>query len=159
MFRAQVDDDNWLNSKDNHSVSTKRHGIYATPHHNRFTALFPGPAGRAVARRELLDFMVRGKDTHRPSGWRHSIRTKECPPPPSHFFTGRMPLLPLNQQCQSTEGKRRLYCRELTHHQKLIAFVTIPNKEMYAIIYYSHICDISIDKSATCAVTEWLLQR
>ena len=27
------------------------------PHHNRFTALFPGPPGWAGARRELLDFM------------------------------------------------------------------------------------------------------
>ena len=31
------------------------------PHHNRFTALFPGPPGWAGARRELLDFMVQGK--------------------------------------------------------------------------------------------------
>ena len=26
--------------------------------------------------------------------------------PPLSFFTGRMPFLPLNQQCQSTEGKK-----------------------------------------------------
>jgi len=25
--------------------------------------------------------------------------------PPLSFFTGQMPFLPLNQQCQSTEGK------------------------------------------------------
>jgi len=54
-----------------------------TPHHNRFTALFPG--------RELLDFIVqgkinRGRYTDNSSG-RHSIRTNQCPPPPSpHFF-------------------------------------------------------------------------
>jgi len=30
-------------------------------HHNRFTALFPGPPGWAGARRELLNFMVQGK--------------------------------------------------------------------------------------------------
>ena len=29
--------------------------------HNRFTALFPGPAGSVSARRELLDFMVQGE--------------------------------------------------------------------------------------------------
>jgi len=35
----------------------------------------------------------------------HSIRTNQCPPPPSPpFFTGWMPFLPPNQQCQSTEG-------------------------------------------------------
>jgi len=69
-------------------------------------ALFPGPPGTASARRELLDFMVqgkinRGRHTDHPDG-RHSIRTKQCPPPP--FFTGHMPFLPPNKQCQSTEG-------------------------------------------------------
>jgi len=40
-----------------------------------------------------------------PTTWRrHSIRTKPCPPPPPPFITGRMPFLPPNQQCQSTEG-------------------------------------------------------
>ena len=35
----------------------------------------------------------------------HSIRTNQCPHPPSpYFFTGRMPFLPPNQQRQSTEG-------------------------------------------------------
>ena len=44
----------------------------STPHHNRFTALFPRPPGWAGARREPLDFMVQGKikrQTHWPSGW------------------------------------------------------------------------------------------
>jgi len=78
-------------------------------YHNRFTALFPGLPGWAGAKRELLDFMVqgkinRGRQTGHPAG-RHSIRTKQCQPPPSPiFFTSRMPLLPPNQQCQSTEG-------------------------------------------------------
>ena len=57
------------------------------PHHNRFTALFPGPPGWAGARRELLDFMVqgeinRGRHTDHSAG-RHSFRTNQCPPPPS----------------------------------------------------------------------------
>jgi len=63
--------------------------IILTPHHhhNRFTALFPGPPGSAGARRELLDFMVqrkinRGRHIHHPAG-PHSIRTNQCPPPPS----------------------------------------------------------------------------
>ena len=59
-------------------------------HHNNFTALFPGPHGWAGARRELLDFMVqakinRGRHTDHPAG-RHSIRTNQCPPPPSPYF-------------------------------------------------------------------------
>ena len=46
----------------------------------------------------------RGRHTDHPAG-RHSIQTKQCPPPPSlHFFTGHMPFLPPKQQCQSTEG-------------------------------------------------------
>jgi len=50
-------------------------------HHNRFTALFPGPPGWAGARRELLDFMVqgeinRGGHADHPAG-RHSIRTNQ----------------------------------------------------------------------------------
>ena len=57
------------------------------PLHNRFTALFLGPSGWAGARRELLDFMVqakinRGRHTDHPAR-RHSIRTNQCPPPPS----------------------------------------------------------------------------
>jgi len=57
------------------------------PHHNHFTALFPGPPGWAAARRELLDFMVqgkinRGRHADHPAG-RHSIWTNQCPHPPS----------------------------------------------------------------------------
>ena len=63
---------------------------YFLPPYNRFTALFPGPPGWAGARRELLDFMVqgkinRGRHTDHPAG-RNSIRTKQCPPPPSPYF-------------------------------------------------------------------------
>jgi len=46
----------------------------------------------------------RGRHTDHPAG-RHSIRTKQCPPPSSPmFFTGRMPFLLPNQQCQSTKN-------------------------------------------------------
>jgi len=76
-----------------------------THHHSCFTALILGPPGWAGARR---DFMVqgkinRGRHTDHPAG-RHSIRTNQCLPPPPLFFTGQMPFLPPNQQCQSTEG-------------------------------------------------------
>ena len=78
-------------------------------HHNHFTAFFPGPPGSAGAGTELLDFTVqtkisRGRHTNHPAR-RHSIRTNQCPPPPSpSFFTGRMPSChPTNSQ--STEGK------------------------------------------------------
>jgi len=59
-------------------------------HHDRFTALFPGPPGWAGARRELLDFMVqrkinKGRHTDHPAG-RHSIRTNQCLPPPFPYM-------------------------------------------------------------------------
>jgi len=59
------------------------------PHHNCFTALLPRPPGSTGARKELLDFMVqgkinRGRHTDHPAGC-HTIRTNQCPPPPSPF--------------------------------------------------------------------------
>jgi len=45
----------------------------------------------------------RGRHTDHPAG-RHSVRTNQCPAQSPPFFTGRMPFLPPNQQCQSTEG-------------------------------------------------------
>ena len=56
----------------------------------------------------------RGRHTDHPAGC-HSIRTNQCPPPPFlPFFTGRMPLLPPNQQCQSTECNWCIRIREKT---------------------------------------------
>jgi len=87
---------NWLTSKDTACLPLPalwHQYPETTPHHNRFTALFPGPPWWAGARRELLDFMVqgeinfnRGRQTHHPAG-HHSIQTNQCPPPPSpHIF-------------------------------------------------------------------------
>jgi len=73
------------------SVTDKR-----PPHHGNTTTTIPQPfyglfsgtmPAWAGARRELLDFMMqgkinRGRDTDHPDG-RHSIRTNQCPPPPS----------------------------------------------------------------------------
>jgi len=63
------------------------------PHQNRFTALFPGQPRWAGAWRELMvqGKINKGRHRNHPAGC-HSIRTSQCPPPPSpHFFTGRMP--------------------------------------------------------------------
>jgi len=72
-----------------------------TSHHNRLTALFPGPPGWAGAGRELLDFIVqgkfsRGRHTDHPAGY-HSIRTNQCPPPPSPSLFYRPDALPATQ--------------------------------------------------------------
>jgi len=75
-------------NQNNHIWNMKGH--WSRNHHNRFTALFPGPPGWAGARKELLDFMVqrkinRGRHTDHPAG-RHSIRTNQCQPPPPPYF-------------------------------------------------------------------------
>jgi len=63
--------------------SNETHAPPTTPHHNRLTALFPGPPGWAGAWRELLDFMAqgeinRGRHTDHSAG-NHSIQTNQCP--------------------------------------------------------------------------------
>jgi len=78
-------------------------------HHNRFTALFPGPPEWAGARRELLDFMLqgktnRGRHTDHPAG-HHSIQTKQCPPPPSPIFY-RPDALPATQPTVSKHWRQ-----------------------------------------------------
>jgi len=55
----------------------------------------------------------RGRHTNHPAG-RHSVRTNQCPPPPSPIFYRPDALLPPNQQCQNTEGNYRIRIRENT---------------------------------------------
>ena len=80
-----------------------------TPHHNHFTAFFRGPPGWTDARRELLDFMVqgkinRGRHTDHLAGC-HSIRTNQCPCPPSpHFY--RPDALPAAQPTASKHWRQ-----------------------------------------------------
>ena len=92
--------------------------VGVSDHHNHFTALFPGPPGWAGARRELLDFMVqgkinRGRHTDHPAG-RHSIRTKQCPPPPSPILY-MLDALPATQPAASKHWRQlRIWIREKT---------------------------------------------
>ena len=79
--------------------------------HTHTTVLWPffwDHPGEPVPEENFWTSWCKGRltetDTDHPAG-RHSIRTNQCPPPQSpHSFTGRMPFLPPNQQCQSTEG-------------------------------------------------------
>ena len=92
--------------------------VKVSPHHNRFTAPFPGPPGWAGARRELLDFTVqgkinRGRHTDHPARC-HSIWTKQCPPPPSPIFY-KPDALPAHQRTASkhwstSEGILQHFC-------------------------------------------------
>jgi len=111
-------------------------------------ALFPGPPGWAGARRELLDFTVQGKinrDRHidHPAG-RHSIRTNQCPIPPSSFFTDRMPFLPPNQQRQSTEGKTDDWLYSLKHGQVGLVFSLHSTDGATTILYIINIDSFSL---------------
>ena len=77
---------------------------------NRFTACFPGPPGWAGARRELLDFMVqgeinRGRHTDHPAGC-NSMRTNQCPPPPSPIFFYGPDALPATQPTVSKHWRQ-----------------------------------------------------
>ena len=83
------------------TTSRELKALTVPPSPQPFYSPFPGPSGWASARRKLLGLRCKGRLTEANTPTiRHSIRTN--PPPPSpHLFTGRMPFLPANQQCQS----------------------------------------------------------
>jgi len=97
---------NWAKDRHQHTISQIRH-VSTHTHTQLFYGPFQGPPGWAGARRELLDFMVqgkiyRGRHTDHPAG-RHSIQTKQCPPPPSpHFLQARCPF------CRPTNSVKAL---------------------------------------------------
>ena len=87
--------------------------------HDHFTALFPGPPGWAGARSELLDFIVqgkinRGRQTDHPTGC-HSIRTNQCPPPPSPYF-----LQAGCPSCRPTNSVKALKATWCRHSQTIL---------------------------------------
>jgi len=55
-----------------------------TPHHNRFTALFPGPSGEPVPKENFWTLWCKGRLTEADilTGY-HSIRTNQCLSPPA----------------------------------------------------------------------------
>jgi len=87
--------------------------IYHHHHHNRFTAFFRDQPGEPVPEENLWTLWCKGRLTEAdtptirlgatPSG----LTSAHLHHPP--FFTGWMPFLPPNQQCQSTEGKNNEY--------------------------------------------------
>jgi len=83
--------------------------------HTRLTALFPGLPGWAGTRKVKPIWILLKQETVSGSGISWAIcksapRSRQITTPAPHHsvFTGRMPFLPPNQQCQSTEGKRRM---------------------------------------------------
>jgi len=115
----------------------------------------PGAPGWAGARRELLDFMVQGKinrqTTDHMAGC-HSIWTNHLP-----FFTGRMPFLPPNQQCQSTESNQRTLSKG--HKADLILLTPLTGSAgegchvcLYAMIIQLHLIGFSVPESMLSVV-------
>jgi len=81
-------------------AQTHRHTTILRP-------FFRNHPGEPVPEEDIWSLWCKGRLTEAHidhSAGRHSIRTNQCPPPPSPIFTRRMPFLPPNQQCQSTEG-------------------------------------------------------
>jgi len=113
------------------------HTYLPPPHNNRFTTLLLGPPGWAGARTELLDFMVQGKinrDRHTDHlAGHHSIRTNQCPPPPSPPFFYRLDALPA---AQPTVSK---HWRQLAHLDQGEDTRVLLNGVTYAASVPSHI--------------------
>jgi len=105
----------------NHLMKPVCSRSFSHNHHNRFTALFPGPPRWTGASRELLDFMVqgkinRGRRTDHPAGC-HSIRTDQCPPLPSPHIFYRPDALPAAQPTASKHWRQLAHC-SLSHNCK-----------------------------------------
>ena len=85
--------------------------MHHTYTHTRLMALCPGLPGEPVPERRNQSGFLLKQETVSGSGisWAicqvcTSLQTdNHTSTPPLSFFTGRMPFLPLNQQCQSTE--------------------------------------------------------
>ena len=97
--------------KKNYTASILLKLNHHTTHHNRFTALFPGPPEWAGARRKPLDFVLqvkinRGRHTDHAAGC-HSIRTKQCPPPSSSMFFYRPDAHPAAQPTVSKHWRQK----------------------------------------------------
>ena len=93
-----------------------------------------------------------GRHTDHLAG-RHSIRTNQCPPPPSpYFFTGRMPFLLPNQQHKSTEGKK-------VNLGNWVPFGILPAlvPEEHLWLFWQHGRSISCHCRRLCAVNYWPL--
>ena len=103
----------WWSIHLHRSVTHTRTHTHARTHtHTRLTALFPGLLGWAGTRKVKPIWILLKQETVSDTGisWdiyksaQHSRQTT-TPAPHHSVFTGRMPFLPPNQQCQSTEGR------------------------------------------------------
>ena len=98
--------------KPSHTHARTHARTHAHTHtHTHLTALFPGLPVWAGTRKVKPIWILLKQETVSGSGisWaicKSASRSRQItmPVPHTQFFTGRMPFLPPNQQCQSTEG-------------------------------------------------------
>jgi len=117
----------WLSH--NYSIVTSNPAVLVLSHftyvhihtHIRLTALFPGLPRWAGTRKAKPIWILLKQDTVSGNGisWavcKSAPRSRQITTPAPHhsFFTGRMPFLPPNQQCQSTEGILPMFMQEYT---------------------------------------------
>jgi len=97
------------------TIVHQSYSLYSTHTHTRLTALCLGLPGWAGTRKVKPIWILLEQETVSGSGisWAigsaHRSRQITTPAPHYCFFTGRMPFLPPNQQCQSTESTDSLY--------------------------------------------------
>ena len=107
--------------------------IHTGQNHTRGSTTPPQPFYGPFSGTTRVDFMVqgkinRGRHIDHPAGC-HSIRTNQCPPPPSpHIFTGLMPFLPPNQQRQIIHGAYAFLKHQLTSFAVLYFITPIQYK-------------------------------
>ena len=90
-----------------HHCNNLQNYITHTNTHTRLTVLFPGLPGSAGTRKVKPIWILLSQESVSGSGISSatSLQTDiQRQHPTTQFFTGRMPFLPPNQQCQSTEG-------------------------------------------------------
>jgi len=96
-----------LNIKEHHV--SKMHCLTTTPHHGVSRPFFRDHPGELVPEENFWTLWCKGRLTQADTltirlGATPSGLTSAYLHHPPIFFTGRMPFLPSNQQCQSTEG-------------------------------------------------------
>jgi len=101
----------WLHTRNSHDFNHQQH--------NHFAAPFRDHPGEPVPDENFWTLWCKGRLTEVDTS---TIRLGATPSGltsahlhhPHHFYTGRMPFLPHNQQCQSTEGNYCIRIREKT---------------------------------------------
>jgi len=96
-----------------------------TPHHSHFTALFPDHLGEPVPEENFWTLWCKGRlseaDTTHPAE-SHSIRTNQCPPPPSPIFlqAGCPSCRPTNSVKALKDCPLHMYCLRIAKYIEYI---------------------------------------